>query len=404
MQMTFILAFAIIVCLQGLGDVVSAKTKGKVPSIFVACVLFLAGFWTIIPTQIAGPSGATVTLTQMAGISGSLFSVMLALLVTNMGTLMSVKELFAQWKTIVIGVVAVIAAVAAVYWLGAFLFEPIHGIVVAPSLVGGLAAVNMMMQASGEAGRPDLATIAILIFSMQGLVGYPLMNFFLRRQAKNVLDDYKAGKIALKGAAAGDATVPPWKIIPDTPSKYQTPIVLISKLVLVTFIADSVSTLTGGAVNTLVLCLVFGITATELGFLEKKLLAKAETMGIMMIVLMGFVFGGLANATPSVLMEVFAPLVTLFFLGTGMLVFVGIAIGKMFFKETWAMSGAIVLNCLCGFPPNFVLTNETSKNMSANDSEYEILMQEMLPKVLVGGFATVTVTSVIIADIFTRFI
>jgi hypothetical protein len=119
---------------------------------------------------------------------------------------------------------------------------------------------------------------------------------------------------------------------------------------------------------------------------------------------MGFVFGGLATATPDVLLGVFAPLTVLFGLGTAALVAVGIGVGKLFFKESWAMSGAIVLNCLCGFPPNYVLTNEASKSMSSNQQEYEVLMQEMLPKVLVGGFATVTVTSVIIADIFTRFI
>jgi hypothetical protein len=341
----------------------------------------------------------------MAGISGSLFSMSLAILVTNMGTLMSVRELIAQWKTIVIGVIACIVAVVVVYGLGTALFEKDHGVVVAPVLVGGLAAVNIMMTASNAIGRSDLATIAILIFSLQGLVGYPLMNFFLRRQAKNVLADFNAGKVKLL-AAGTQANVPPpkWKIIPDLPAKYQTPMVLIGKLAFVTFLAECASKATGGAVNTLVFCLILGILATEIGFLEKKLLSKAETMGLLMIILMGFVFGGLATATPKVILSVFAPLTVLFFLGTAVLVLVGVVIGKLCFKETWAMSGAIVINCLCGFPPNFVLTVEASKNMSSNQQEYDILMQEMLPKVLVGGFATVTVTSVIIADIFTRFI
>jgi len=404
MQVTVILAFAIVALLQAAGEIFSAKTKGKVPSIFVSCILFLIGFWTVIPTQVTTPAGAVVSLTEMAGISGSLFSLLLALLVTNMGTLMSIHELFAQWKTIVIGVAAVIAGVAMVYILGILLFEVGYGVVVAPSLVGGLAAVNLMMQASNAVGRSELATIAILIFSLQGIVGYPLMNFFLRKQAKAILEDYKAGKVILKDvSAAANATPPPWKIFPDSPAKYQTPIILLGKLALVTFLAETVSKLTGGAVNTLVVCLLLGIAASELGFLEKKLLTKADTMGLLMVLLMGFVFGGLATATPEILMSVFAPLVTLFFLGTAALVAVGIIIGKIF-KESWAMSGAIVLNCLCGFPPNFVLTNETSKSMSTNQQEYEVLMQEMLPKVLVGGFATVTVTSVIIADVFTRFL
>jgi len=405
MQFTVIFSFAIVAVLQAAGDVVSAKTKGKVPSIFVACVLFLIGFWTVLPLRITTPAGASVSLTEMAGISGSLFSILLAILVTNMGTLMSIKELLAQWKTIIIGVVSVIASVAIVYWLGMLLFEVQHGVVIAPALVGGLAAVNIMIQASNQVGRPDLATIALLIFSLQGLIGYPLMNFFLRKQAKRVLAAYKAGTVKLADAsAASNMPPPPWKIIPDAPAKYQTPMILLGKLAFVTWLADFASRSMGGAVNTLVLCLIFGIAATELGFLEKKLMTKAETMGLLMVLLMGFVFGGLATATPEILLSVFAPLVVLFTLGTAVLVLIGIIVGKFFFKETWCMSGAIVLNCLCGFPPNYVLTNETSKNMSSNQQEYEILMQEMLPKVLVGGFATVTIISVIIADVFTRLI
>ncbi len=120
-----------------------------------------------------------------------------------------------------------------------------------------------------------------------------------------------------------------------------------------------------------------------------------------MVLLMGFVFGGLASATPAKLMEVAVPLLGTIAIGiTGMLVF-GIIVGKLF-GETWMMSIAIVINCLCGFPPNYILTEEASRSTSSNEDEYNILMQEMLPKVLVGGFATVTVSSVLVANIFSQ--
>ena len=40
---TTVFAFAIIAVLQAFGDVVSAKTNGKLPSIFVTAILFLIG-------------------------------------------------------------------------------------------------------------------------------------------------------------------------------------------------------------------------------------------------------------------------------------------------------------------------------------------------------------------------
>jgi len=405
MQMTVILAFAIIVVLQGLGDIISAKTNGKIPSIFISCILFLIGFWTFIPTQIETASGALISLTEMSGISGALFNLLLALLVTNMGTLMSIKELLQQWKTIVIGVVGIGGALIFGLVVGNLFFSSEYGIVIIPSLVGGLAAVNIMREAALEMGFDQLATIAILVFSLQGIVGYPLMNFVLRRQAKSVLKDFKEGKVTLLSVEAKDAAAKPspLKFIPDLPAKLQTPPVLIGKLALVAWLAETVSGWTDGTVHTLVLALVFGIIATEIGFLEKQLLVKTQTMGLLMILLMGFVFGGLATATPQQISDVFLPLVTLFTVGTIGLVLFGIVIGK-FFGESWAMSTAIVLNCLCGFPPNYVLTVEASKSMSSNEDEYNILMQEMLPKVLVGGFATVTVLSVIIANLFVGFL
>ena len=398
--MTVVLAFAIIVVLQGAGDIISAKTNGKVPSIFISCLLFLAGFWTIIPTQMTNAAGATVSLTEMSAISGVLFNLLLIILVTNMGTLMSVKELLLQWKTIIIGVVGIGGALVTAYFIGGLLFASEYGIVITPSLIGGLAAVNIMREAASELGHYQLATIAILVFSLQGIIGYPLMNFALRKQALLVLKDYSAGKISIVAPEANVANMKsPFKFIPDLPSKFQTPPVLLGKLAIVAYLADTVSRLSGGLVHTLVLCLIFGIIATEIGFLEKRLLTKADTLGLLMVMLMGFVFGGLATATPEQIGAVFAPLVVLFSLGTaGMIVFAIIA-GKLL-GETWPMSTAIVLNCLCGFPPNYVLTNEASKSMSKTPEEYAILMQEMLPKVLVGGFATVTVLSVIIANMF----
>ena len=43
-----------------------------------------------------------------SGISGPLFGLLLTLLVTNMGSLMSIKELVQQWKTIVIGLAGIL--------------------------------------------------------------------------------------------------------------------------------------------------------------------------------------------------------------------------------------------------------------------------------------------------------
>lgn len=403
MQITVILAFGILVVLQAFGDVVSAKTNGRLPSLFVSAVLFLIGFWTVVPasiTTIVGGKEVTQTLLSLSGITGSLFTVLLTLLVTNMGSLMTIKELMKQWKTVIIGLGGILGVMIFAYFIGGIIFGREYGIVVAPPLAGGLAAMDIMARAAKTVGREDLAIIAALVFSTQGLLGYPLMGFFLRRQSKKIMEQYRAGKIKLQATDNSIETLKSrFKIIPDFPEEYQTPTIMIAKVAFVSFLAEQASKLTGGAVHTYVMCLVLGIIASEIGFLEKKIFSKSETMGLLMVLLMGFVFGGLASVTIEQLIAMMIPLFGTMLIGTAGIILFGIIIGRLF-HETWEMSAAIAINCLLGFPPNYILTVEASKAMSSNKEEYNILMDQMLPKVLVGGFATVTVASVLVANLF----
>ena len=64
------------------------------------------------------------------------------------------------------------------------------------------------------------------------------------------------------------------------------------------------------------------------------------------------------------------------------------------------MAFSIALNALYGFPQNFMLTHESAKSLTEDPNERQFLIDCMLPKMLVGGFVTVTIASVIIAGIF----
>ena len=64
------------------------------------------------------------------------------------------------------------------------------------------------------------------------------------------------------------------------------------------------------------------------------------------------------------------------------------------------MAIATSLTALYGFPPNAIITENTCKALAANDEEQEALMGHMFAPMIVGGFTTVTITSVIIAGLF----
>ena len=77
------LALLIVMVILYLGDAVSVRTKAWIPSVFVCAVLFLFGYWTFFPKDIV----------SLAGITPAVAVMLMYLLITNMGTLLSVPEL-----------------------------------------------------------------------------------------------------------------------------------------------------------------------------------------------------------------------------------------------------------------------------------------------------------------------
>ena len=118
---------------------------------------------------------------------------------------------------------------------------------------------------------------------------------------------------------------------------------------------------------------------------------------------MAFIMGMLNRATPDMMLRLLYPLAVTVVLGIAGLL-VGAALMGKLLGYTKHISMALAMTALYGFPPNYILTNEASRALSENKEEYDFLMSQMLPKMLVGGFMTVTITSVILAGIFINFL
>jgi len=148
---------------------------------------------------------------------------------------------------------------------------------------------------------------------------------------------------------------------------------------------------------------VFGVLASTIGFLEKQPLQKANGFGFAIMGLMLFIFDGLKQATPEMLMRIIVPLVVSIVLAVaGMYIFSFIA-GKIL-KVSPNLAFAVSLTALYGFPADYILTNEVVKSSTTDEKEREMLLSRMLPPMLVGGFISVTITSVILAGIFVNWL
>ena len=380
MTMDAIAAFSFVLIALALGDVVSTKTKAFVPSVFVTAVLFILGFWTFFPAA----------------------QVAMYLLITHMGTMMSIKELALQWKTILIAFGGIVGVMAGVMTIGVLLFGRETAIIAGPPLTGGLVSSIMMSEAALELGLTDLSVLAILVYVAQGFAGYPLTALMLKKEGKRLIKGYRSGEIVK--TKAEDVVVEEsskFRIVPKLSEKYNTTYVILMRLGLVAWAAVAFAGFTNEIVSKYVICLLFGVIAAELGIVDRKPLNLAGSFGWLMTLLMAFVFSGLSNATPQLMAKMAIPLFSIIIIGVFGMFVVTLILSKIL-KTSFPMSFAISLTALYGFPPNYILTDEATKALADNQEEKDFLMGEMLPPMLVGGFTTVTVGSVIIAGIFIK--
>lgn len=394
--MNNILALLTIAAVYYIGEFVGTKTKAWIPSVFVTAILFLIGYWTFFPNDIV----------VLAGLGPPLGgTVVIMLCITHMGTIISIKQLLEQWKVIVITLAGLAGMVIACWVICIPLVGREYVIAGLPPLTGGIVAATMMNQAALEKGLLSAAVLAIAMYVCQGFAGYPLTAIMLKKEGIKLLTEYRTGKATVDSAveideSAGNVAVEEVekkKLIPPVPEKYLTTGLILAKLSVSAYLANRLSVITG--LNQAVWALILGIILTEVGFLDKDSLNKAKSYGFLMFVLMVFVFSGLKDATPEILLGALGPMVIIIIVGVVGMAITSIIAGKVL-GISWNMAFAVSLTALYGFPPNYILTEECVKALAENPKEHEFLMGKLLPMMIVGGFITVTITSVVIAGIF----
>ncbi len=401
----FALAFILCAVAYLIGDAVSILTKAWVPSVFVTAIVMLAGYWTgIFPETLISdsnliPFGSTIGI---------------YLLITHMGTIISLKQLGEQWKTIVV-CLAGLAGMCLACW---FICIPLIGreFVVAglPPLTGGIVAAVTMQTAAAEKGLEAAALFAIAMYCVQGFAGYPLTALCLQLEGKKLLKGFRSGEKKVIDASAVEkankheagtaAETTKKKLIPPLPEKWNGPVMIFLKLGIVAWLATQLGTIAFpgiGKISGAVWALVLGVIGTTIGFLDVNSLNKANSYGIIMFALMMYVFDGLKTATPEMLGAVIVPMLILIVVGVAGMAIFEFVVAKLL-KIDFCLALANGLTALYGFPPNAIITENTCKALGENQEEVDYLMSEMYPSMIVGGFTTVTITSVIIAGLFTN--
>lgn len=395
----FLLAFVICALVYVIGEWVATLTKAWIPSVFVTAVVILIGYWTVIPKEVISDSA----LYGFAGSTG------IFLLITHMGTVISLKQLFQQWRTVVVCLVGLAGMMILGYFVAPMLIDKTLVIAGLPPLTGGIVAATMMQQAATEAGLAVPAVFAIAMYCVQGFAGYPITAICLQKEGRRLLKELRSGEVVLSDedrknmAAVGLTAVSDdsgrKRLIPPVPDKWNTPVFMFLKLGIVAWLASQIGALTG--ISGAIWALVLGVAFTTLGFLETNLLTRANSFQIVMFALMMYIFDGLKDCTPAMLKSIIGPMIILIVIGV-----VGMAIGAFIISKILRMSFPLAfangLTALYGFPCDAIITTSTCEALGENEEEVNYLMSKMFPSMVVGGFITVTITSVFIAGVFAK--
>lgn len=395
--MLSILAVFIILLIFGLGDMVATKTRAIVSMLFFSSVLFLAGFWTkVLPNTMFDDS----TLLLVSG-------VLVSMLLVHMGTTIKLRDFADQWKTVLIAGIACIAISLGIYFIGGLIVADKNYVVVgAPILSGGVVA-TITMQTAVEGHSVELGVFAALVMVVQGFVGYPVCSLCLKSEAKRVRSLVESGQ-ELKGVTAKiviDAA-PKKRLIPYIPDKYNGPNIMMAKVAFFAFLATITANAINGwiastfetafSISALIFALIYGIIAKELGFIEENPMKRAGADGFMLVVVTLSIFTNLAQSTPDMVAGMLWPLLVVVVTGSVTFLIISTLVGKIF-GVSWQMSCAIGSTCLFGFPGTYIVTNEVVNATAANDEEKQLMLDHMMPKMLIAGMVSVSITSILIA-------
>lgn len=384
------LAIAMVLIVFAVGDFFSTITKAKISSLFVIMVAFLLLFlFDIYPDNIIDISG----LKNVA-------MVCVQLLLLNMGTTVSLKQLAREWRTVVASCLSMAIAVAA-----CIILIPVVGkdtaIVSAPVITGGIAAVLIMQQAAEAKGMVMASAVGAFVYSLQKFFGTVPASSCGLKAAKRIVEKMRQEKL---NPPAGQSTVAETthkKTFYEKHEKYYTTFTCLAIGGVGCFISSLLGDVTG--ISGSIWSMVIGIALGASGLVCPNFLrSRANSAGF-------FNFMALVPVIPSLATIEFHMLPSIGF--QVVLIFaVTIAATYIVFKLTpaWRIIGdkdisiGVAMCQMIGYPGTQLIVDEIANAVGTTQEERDMIQSKIATAYVISGFASVTILSVFIAGFMAK--
>ena len=354
------------------GEWISKKLKGAVPSFLCAGLLFAALLWSgLLPGDLVNRSGMT-----------SLASLAIMFVILSMGSTTNFRELAKSWRVVLLAAVAYLFELAMVLLVIGGLYGRNLSIAALP---GGSPVAFMVQQQARTLGYDDCIVLSVLLLSMQGLIGCPVVSFLVRKEAGRLLE------VGIPVPKKNDPR--PTSVVS---AAGESPYLAFLKLYLGAWLAHRLSDLTG--ISPYVLCLLLGVVLLELGFYRKNQLNGTQANGFFFFAMMSVVLSGFSSATPEMLLRMLVPLLCVLALDVFSITVCSLLIGR-FLGFSRFMSVALGFNIVIGFPPNMMISQEIISYLTDDPEKRSVLMEQIGTKMVIAGFTSNTFLANIMAGL-----
>ncbi|MGF2618104.1 hypothetical protein ACQUWN_21205 [Rossellomorea aquimaris] len=390
-----VVATMLILALIAVGEVISIKTRARVPMLLVVSLGYLVLMWVgVIPKDLVENSTFS-----MVG------AVLFAPLIVHMGTLIPMKIIRQQYKSVVIALLGIVIAAGTIL----VTVSPIFGYNTAAAgtgpLTGGIIAFVITSEKLQALGLTTLITIPIIVLSLQSLIGLPLTTYFLRRYAVKVKEQMgsnlyvaAASEAAVRQESLDQAEVEEEEPVKKSwiPDRYATSSILLFQLFLGGSLAVVAGNLTG--VHFSIWALVIGLAGTLSGFYRDNMMERANSFGVGMVGVIFVIIPSMNQVTFGLFLQNLPAVALILVIGSVGIILGGF-VGAKLVKWDADKGIPVALTAMYGFPGDYLVCEEVSRSVGETKEEQEYIFNEILSPMLVGGFTTVTIASIFIASI-----
>ena len=400
--MSFAWSFTICLLIHYVGTVVAKYTKARIGSGIFSIIVMLLCFWTgILPKDIVE-----------RGYFPQLYAIVMLVLIVHVGTTFDIKKIRQEWRVAAVIMSSIIGMGVLILTAGSALFGREMSMLAYPSLVGGSVATTIMRDTALERGWSDLAGIVIVLYAIQCWVGIPIITFGARKECKRLLALHRSGKkLAIdanhqQSQRQEEETVRQ-PLTERLPSQFRDPLLPLVCVTTAGAIATSITPvlekLTSNIITFSVVALIVGVAGHQLGLIPKEPLAKAGVFPFFMFAMIMSLRGSLSILSPSDILSNIIPVVGLLLIGAAGILIFGVVTGRLLGFAP-GLTIAFAFGLYAGYPINYQAALEVIELMADTPEEVELLKEHILSKVVFGAVIGVTITSIVIAGIFSGLI